>query len=100
MSELLKSIHKDMQALHKSGVIDDVTLRNFDALCLTPVPEFSPDDIKHIRETNHISQGVLAAYLNVTDKAVQKWEQGRAKPAGASAKLLALVQKKGLQAIA
>ena len=55
---------------------------------------------KEVREKNHVSQSVLAAYLCVTVKAVQRWEQGTSKPSGATAKLLAIAEKKGLQAIA
>lgn len=100
MTDILKSIHQDMQALHQSGAIDEVTMRNFDTLCLTSVPVFTADMIRQFRIANHISQSVLAAYLCVTPKAVQRWEQGTAKPSGAAAKLLALAEKNGLDAIA
>ena len=39
-------------------------------------------------------------YLNVTTGLVSKWERGEKHPQGPSLKLLALVQKKGLEAIA
>lgn len=100
MSDILNSIHEDMTALHECGAVDEITMRNFDALCLTPVPTYTPERIKEVREKNHVSQSVLAAYLCVTAKAVQRWEQGSSKPAGATAKLLAIAEKKGLQAIA
>ncbi len=100
MSEILNSIHEDMTALYDSGAVDEITMRNFDALCLTPVPTYTPERIKAVREKNHVSQSVLAAYLCVTAKAVQRWEQGTSKPSGATAKLLAIAEKKGLQAIA
>ena len=106
MSDILNTIHDDMAALHGSGAVDDITMRNFDALCyldalcLTPVPVYTADRIKQVRERNHISQSVLAAYLCVSIKAVQRWEQGTSKPSGATAKLLAIAEKKGLDAIA
>jgi len=43
---------------------------------------------------------VFARYLNVTVSLVSKWERGEKEPRGPSLKLLALVQKKGLEAIA
>ena len=100
MSEILKSLHEDMAALHDCGAVDEITMRNFDALCLTEVPTYTPERIKKVREQNHVSQSVLAAYLCVTVKAVQRWEQGTSKPSGATAKLLAIAEKKGLSAIA
>ncbi|WP_428035587.1 helix-turn-helix domain-containing protein [Amphritea sp.] len=100
MSDILNSIHEDMIVLYDSGAVDEITMRNFDALCLTPVPTYTPERIKAVREKNHVSQSVLAAYLCVTVKAVQRWEQGTSKPSGATAKLLAIAEKKGLQAIA
>lgn len=100
MSDILKSLHEDMTALHECEVVDDITMRNFDALCLTEVPTYTPERIKKVREQNHVSQSVLAAYLCVTVKAVQRWEQGTSKPSGATAKLLAIAEKKGLSAIA
>ena len=47
-----------------------------------------------------MSQAVFASYLNVTTGLVSKWERGEKQPHGPSLKLLALVQKKGLEAIA
>ncbi|MFT6449881.1 MAG: putative transcriptional regulator [Oleispira sp.] len=100
MSDILNAIHEDVTALHECGAVNEITMRNFDALCLTPVPTYTPERIKEVREKNHVSQSVLAAYLCVTVKAVQRWEQGSSKPSGATAKLLAIAEKKGLQAIA
>ena len=46
------------------------------------------------------SQAVFARYLNVTTGLVSQWERGEKHPRGASLKLLTLVAKKGLQAVA
>ena len=42
----------------------------------------------------------LARYLNVTTGLVSQWEHGEKHPRGTSLKLLTLVAKQGLQAIA
>ncbi|MBF2053409.1 MAG: helix-turn-helix domain-containing protein [Candidatus Sericytochromatia bacterium] len=73
------------------------TLREFDALCISPVKELTPAQIKKIRLKNKVSQAVFAAYLNTTVSTVQKWEQGQKKPGGVSLKLLNLVDSKGLE---
>jgi hypothetical protein len=46
------------------------------------------------------SQAVFARYLNVTTGLISQWERGEKRPQGASLKLLTLVAKNGLQAVA
>jgi putative transcriptional regulator len=99
-SEALASIHETMEALHEIGAIDKRTMRGFDETCLTPIQDLAPDEIKEIREKEHVSQTVFANYLNVTTSLISKWERGEKKPSGASLKLLSLVKKKGLDAVA
>ena len=97
---ILDTVHETAQDLRKAGVIKETTLREFDALCLPPVQEFTATQIKQIRTRNHASQGVFAAYLNTSRSTVQKWEQGQKKPNGPSLKLLNLVAEKGLEILA
>ena len=99
-SEALAAIHETMEALHDVGAIDKWTMRRFDAACLTPVKPLTPRQIRAIREREHVSQAVFANYLNVTSSLVSKWERGEKRPAGASLKLLSLVEKNGLAAVA
>ena len=80
--------------------MDKQTLRKFDTLCLTPVRRLQPDEISALRERERVSQAVFARYLNVSTGLIGQWERGEKRPAGASLKLLALVQEKGLRAIA
>ena len=99
-SDAMAAIHETMEALHKVGVIDKQTMRRFDDGCLTPVKPLSPKQIKVIREREHVSQTVFANYLNVTPNLVSKWERGEKKPSGPALKLLSLVQKHGIRAVA
>ncbi len=98
--EILKAVHETAKGLRKAGVMDTMTLRDFDALCLPPVKVYTPAQIKRIRLRNKASQAVFAAYLNTSPSTVQKWEQGQKKPNGPSLRLLNLVDKKGLEALA
>lgn len=75
------------------------TMKVFDELCLTPVEELSPEQIRAIRERENASQAVFARYLNVTAGLVSQWERGEKRPRGASLKLLTLVEKNGLDAV-
>ena len=99
-SDAMAAIHETMAALHDAGAIDKQTMRRFDEACLTPIRPLEPREIKAIREREHVSQTVFATYLNVTSSLVSKWERGEKKPSGASLKLLSLVEKGGLVAVA
>ncbi len=89
-----------MQALRDIDAIDKQTMRNFDDACLTPIRPLKPEEIKAIREKEHVSQTIFANYLNVTSSLVSKWERGEKRPSGASLKLLSLVEKNGLAVVA
>ena len=99
-SDATAAIHETMEALHGVGAIDKQTMRGFDDACLTPIRPLKPEEIKAIRERENVSQTVFANYLNVTSSLVSKWERGEKRPSGASLKLLSLVEKNGLDAVA
>jgi len=99
-SGILASVHSTVAGLRKAGLVDKATMREFDALCLTPVEPLTPEEIRALREREQVSQPVFAHYLNVRKDAVSKWERGEKRPDGPSLKLLNLVKAKGLQAIA
>ncbi len=98
-SEALAAAHEMAESLFKAGVIDKKTMRGFDETCLTPIEDFTPADIKALREREDVSQGVFAISLNVSKHSVSQWEAGVKHPGGPSLKLLSLVKKKGLRAI-
>ena len=99
-SDAFAAIHETMEALHEVGTIDKQTMRHFDEACLTPIQVLSPDEIRSLRLREHISQPVFARYLNVSKNLVSDWERGVKKPGGPALRLLAVIQKKGLMAIA
>ena len=99
-SGILASVHETATGLHRVGLVDKATMREFDVLCLTPVERLGPAEIRALREREQVSQPVFARYLNVRKDAVSKWERGEKRPDGPSLKLLNLVKAKGLRAIA
>jgi putative transcriptional regulator len=99
-SDILATVHESAAGLHRAGLIDQATMRDFDALCLTTVEPLSPAEIRALREREQVSQAVFSRYINVRKDAVSKWERGEKRPDGPSLKLLNLVKAKGLQAIA
>jgi putative transcriptional regulator len=72
----------------------------FDAMCLTPVLALTPAQIRRIRIQEDASQDVFARYLSVTTGLASQWERGTKRPRGDSLKLLTLVAKNALQAVA
>jgi putative transcriptional regulator len=97
-SEALAAVHDAAQGLAEAGAMDKRSLRDFDALCLTPAEPLSPAEIRALRLRENASQAVFARHLNVTNGLVSQWERGEKQPSGASLKLLTLVALKGLQA--
>jgi putative transcriptional regulator len=98
-SLILEAVHETAAGLHKVGVMDQITMREFDRMCLPPVPPLKPEQIKQIREASNVSQAVFAAVLNTSVSTVQKWEIGQKRPAGTALKLLHLVQRQGLESM-
>lgn len=97
---ILETVHESMQEMHDAGAIDKQTMREFDALCLPEVDEYTPTQIKSIRTHNGVSQAVFAAYLNTGVETVRKWEargQTRKRPNGAAMKLISMVESYGIE---
>lgn len=99
-SEILASVHEMMEGFHESGAIDKQTMRKFDEACLEPATPLTPEEIREIREREHVSQPVFARYLNVSKNLVSDWERGTRRPGGPALRLLTVVRKNGLRAIA
>ena len=99
-SAVMASIHETAEGLHAAGVMDKQTMRKFDEACLTPVRALAPEEIRGLREREGASQAVFARYLNVTTGLISQWERGEKHPQGASLKLLSLIAKHGLRAVA
>jgi len=99
-SEAYAAIHETMEALQEVGAIDKQTMREFDESCLTPAQPMPPERIRALREREHLSQPIFALYLNVSKNLVSDWERGVKKPGGPALRLLTVVEKNGIQAIA
>jgi putative transcriptional regulator len=95
-SDAFEAIHASASALHRVGAISKTTLREFDETCLRVAEEIPPQQIKKIRESNHVSQPIFARYLNTSESTVQKWETGAKRPSGMALRLLQVVKKHGL----
>ena len=100
-SDALGAVHETASDLHDAGLMDKRTLRKFDGLCLTPVCPMQPDQIRALRERERGEPSGIRFVSECFDGPDQPvGARGEKHPAGASLKLLALVQEKGLEAIA
>lgn len=77
------------------------TQRRFETreIPMPPVPEYDSEMIKALRERLQISQATLAAILNTSLATVKHWEIGLKRPSGTSAKLLDLLNRKGIEVL-
>ena len=98
-SRLLSTVHDTARDLHEAGFIDRRRMREYDALCLPPVKDYSSARIRALRRRHQLSQAVLAAVLNTSLSTVRQWEIGAKHPSGPSLKLLDLLDRKGLEAL-
>ena len=48
-SALMASVHETAEGLHAAGLMDKCIMREFDALCLTPVRPLRPKEIRALR---------------------------------------------------
>ena len=93
-SPLMASIHETAEDLHGADLMNKLTMRKFDAMCLRPVPRLMPKQIRDLRLREGASQAVFARYLNVTTGLISQWERGEKHPQGTSLKLLAFGRQK------
>jgi putative transcriptional regulator len=99
-SEAFESIHSSASALLAIGAIDKATMREFDESCIAVVPEIKAAQIRKIRQRSHVSQPIFARYLNTSASTVKQWEAGDKRPSGMALKLLAIVEKHGIEILA
>ena len=98
-SEIAAVVHGMAEGFQRAGLIDKRTMRQFDENCLVAAQALAPEEIKAIREKEAVSQPIFARYLNVSKNLVSEWERGMKRPGGPALRLLAIVRKKGLDAI-
>jgi DNA-binding transcriptional regulator YiaG len=77
-SRILKAVHETAKDLHEAGFITKRRMREYDALCLTPVPRYSRNKIRALRERHRISQsgpGDCAKHQPFNHSSVGDWRQ-------------------------
>lgn len=97
-SRMLKKALETAQGLHRAGVIDMRRMQEYEALC-APVPKFTGEDVKKLRDRIKVSQPVLAQLINTSASTVRAWETGQKNPGGPSCKLLDILNRKGIEVL-
>lgn len=62
-------------------------------ISITPIEEFTANEIKAIRQNAGMTQVLFAKYLGVSLKTVEAWESGRNQPNGAACRMLSITKK-------
>ena len=100
-NRILDEMMEMAEALQGHELISKQDMAKLKLLCQSP-PAYTSEKVTAIRVNKaKVSQSVLASILNVSVSAVQKWESPSSgkHPSGAAAKLLQLIDKKGLEAV-
>lgn len=87
--------------LNSHGLLSKAEMAELKVLCQEP-PQYTSENVVSIRTKRaRMSQAVFASFLNVSVSTVQKWEAPASgkRPSGAAAKLLQLIDKKGIEAV-
>jgi putative transcriptional regulator len=100
-ARMLRELLETAEDLNGYGVMSKPNMAKVRALCAQP-PLYTADRVVNIRtRVAKMSQSVFASFLNVSVSTVQKWESPAADqhPSGAAAKLLQIVETKGVDAL-
>jgi len=100
-SRVLRELLESAEDLSAYGLVSKTDMTRMKVLCAEP-PEYPPERVVSIRtRVAKMSQAVFASFMNVSVSTVQKWESPSAdkRPSGAAAKLLQLVESKGVDAL-
>lgn len=100
-SRVLAELLETAADLGAYGLLSKQDLLRLKILC-AETPVYDPERIVAIRtDIAKVSQSVFASFLNVGVSTVQKWESPKSekRPSGAAAKLLQLVEARGISAL-
>jgi len=98
-SRIPAAVHETASDFHRLGFIDMHKMRQYDALCVGPVPAYDSEKIRALRGHLLLSQAVLASVPGTSLSTVRKWEIGEKRPSGPSSKLLNPLERKAMEAV-
>jgi putative transcriptional regulator len=103
-SRITDELLKMAEAQHRLGLMDGesyrkITVRHLGDKTLATAEPISGEEIRTLREREHLSQAAFARYLNLTAGFVSQLERGTKQPKGPALALLNVIRRKGLEVI-
>lgn len=96
---IVKSVKNTVQDLHRSGLVDDITMKNIENLCLPEVQDFPLKKLFPFVRSSGSAKQLLPVFLISVHQRYRSRSKAIKKPAGASKKLLDIMERKGLDAL-
>jgi len=94
--DLAAAIHEGLTGLAAFGAVNETAVRSFEKVALKAVPRYTGDRVRELRRRERATQAVFALHLGVSVNTISQWERGEREVTGAAAKLLSLVDERGL----
>lgn len=103
-SRLTKALLETAKDMREGGIIDEtayekITMRHLVKEKHPKIDPITSEEIRALREREHLSQAVFANYLNLTVGYISQLERGVKRPTGATLVLLNVIRRKGFNAI-
>lgn len=103
-SQLRAAILETADGMHRAGIMSEETFRKITIRQLGPgapltAQPISGEDIRTVREREHLSQAALARYLNLTAGYVSQLERGSKRATGPALALLNVIRHKGIESL-
>lgn len=73
---------------YEKGNIKAKTIR----CTVNPIPNFSPQEIRDLRNNLSMTQSTFAAVIGVSQKTIEAWERGTNEPIGSARRILSMLQ--------
>ena len=98
-SEVAQIVHEMANDSYQIGAINGERMADYDKSCLVQPNPLNGDEIRQMRQKEHLTQAAFADILNVSKNNISAWERNVRKPQGAALKLLTIVKNKGIEAV-
>ena len=92
MSNVFKSIKQGLSEAieYEKGNSTEVKV---DRIIISPLPSYTSNRIKGIRNKHRMTQKVFAQAIGVSIKTVEAWESGTNTPSGCASRMLELLER-------
>lgn len=102
--KLTKAILETAKDLYEGGILEEevyrkITLRHIKNENIPNIDQITGEEIRALREEEHLSQAVFARYLNLTVSYISQLERGLKHPTGPTLVLFNAIRRKGFEAI-